>query len=119
MDEQTSDEVTFIVESAEAICYDAIEAVLKDKFYNDQHVQGWIDDICSRITLELIEMKKPFKYIVTCTVMQKNGAGLHSSHACYWDAAMDNTVVARWPSERRKDANARVFAIVQVYGVGY
>mmetsp|Transcript_24613 Transcript_24613/g.23600 ORF Transcript_24613/g.23600 Transcript_24613/m.23600 type:complete len:121 (-) Transcript_24613:718-1080(-) len=118
-DLQTSDEVTFIPESVEPVCYDVIEAVLKDKIYNDMFVQGWIDDICSRITKELIETNKPFKYAVTCTIMQKNGAGLHLGYSCFWDSSNDNTVVARWPSEKRKDPNARVVCIVTVYGIAY
>ena len=61
-DLQTSDEVTFIPETVEPVCFDVIEAVLKDKTYNDMLVQGWIDEICSRITKELIETNKPFKY---------------------------------------------------------
>ena len=150
MDElQTSDELTFIPESIEPICLDVIEAILKDKTYNDTLVQGWIDEICSRITKELIQTNKPFKYagtsssprsallvlntsestnltlasavfsIVTCTVMQKNGAGLHVGYSCFWDTSNDNTVVARWPSERRKDPNARVVCIVTVFGIAY
>ena len=61
-DLQTSDDVTFIVENVEPVCFDVIESVLKDKVYNDMLVQGWVDDICSRITKELIDTKKPFKY---------------------------------------------------------
>ena len=61
-DLQTSDEVTFLVENVEPVVYDVIEAVLKDKVYNDIHVQGWVDEICSRITKELIDTNKPFKY---------------------------------------------------------
>jgi dynein light chain Tctex-type 1 len=61
-DLQTSDEVSFIVENVEPIVYDVIESVLKDKVYSDSHVQGWIDEICSRITKDLIETNKPFKY---------------------------------------------------------
>ena len=66
MDElQTSDELTFIPESIEPVCLDVIEAILKDKTYNDTLVQGWIDEICSRITKELIQTNKPFKYAGT------------------------------------------------------
>lgn len=66
MDElQTSDELTFIPESIEPICLDVIEAILKDKTYNDTLVQCWIDEICSRITKELIQTNKPFKYAGT------------------------------------------------------
>jgi len=51
--------------------------------------------------------------------MQKNGAGLHLGYSCYWDIANDNTIVARWPNEKRKDPNARLQTIVTVYGLGY
>jgi dynein light chain Tctex-type 1 len=116
-DFQGADEVAFQPEAIEPMIYEAIEAVLKDKVYNDLQVQSWIDEICSRITGELIEMKKPFKYITQCTIMQKNGAGLHSANAAYWDSANDNVVIARWPSEKRKDPNARVLCLVHVFGL--
>lgn len=51
--------------------------------------------------------------------MQKNGAGLHTRHACFWDRTNDNTVIARWPSERRKDPNARVVCIVTIFGIAF
>jgi dynein light chain Tctex-type 1 len=116
-DDGGADEVSFVPESIEPIVYDAIEAVLKDKVYNDNQVQGWVDEICSRIMGELIDQKKPFKYVTSCSVMQKNGAGLHSSHSAYWDSANDNVITARWPSEKRKDPNARVLCLVHVFGI--
>ena len=116
-DNDQGDEVAFVPEAVEPIVYDAIEAVLKEKIYDDTQVQGWVDEICSRITGELIDQKKPFKYVVNCTVMQKNGAGLHAAHSCYWDGANDNAVIARWPSEKRKDPNARVVCLTHVYGI--
>ncbi len=56
---------------------DIITAVIKDKNYDDSKVQGWVDEICSRVMKELIESNKPYKYMISCTIMQKNGAGLH------------------------------------------
>ena len=56
---------------------------------------------------------------VTCTIMQKNGAGIHLGYATHWDAGNDNIVVAKWPSEKRKDPNARVVCFVTVYGLAY
>ena len=47
----------------EPVCYDAIESVLKDKLYNDSSVPKWIDEICSKVMKDLIEMNKPFKYL--------------------------------------------------------
>lgn len=49
--------------------------------------------------------------------MQKNGAGLHLGHSCHWDITNDNALIVRWPSEKRKDPNARMVCIVCVYGV--
>jgi len=31
--------------------------------YNDVLAQKWIDEICSRITKDLVDMNKPFKYL--------------------------------------------------------
>jgi len=95
-----------------------VEAVLKDKLaYNDHLVQGWIDEICSKITKELIELNKPFKYFVSCLIMQKNGAGLHASNSCYWDSANDNLVQFKWPGEKKKDAVLQ--CIVTVFGIAH
>lgn len=57
--------------------------------------------------------------IVSCAIMQKNGAGLHSAHSCFWDRTNDNTVIVKWPNEKRKDPNARAICIVTVFGVAY
>ncbi len=51
--------------------------------------------------------------------MQKNGAGLHACHSCHWDATNDNVVVAKWPSEKKKDANARLVCILYIFGVAH
>eukprot|EP01038_Epipyxis_sp_PR26KG_P013885 gene13885-18619_t len=118
-DLQTSDEVTFIPEAIEPVCYDIMESVLKDKSYNDLNVQKWIDEICTRVTKELVETNKPFKYLVSCTIMQKNGAGFHIGQSCFWDASNDNLVVSRWPSERKKDPNAKVICFTTVFGIAF
>lgn len=38
----------------------------------------------------------PSKFIVSCTIMPKNGAGLHSAAACYWDNEGDHANAIRW-----------------------
>lgn len=110
-------QITFLPESVEPICYNSIEAVIKDKNYNPAQINEYIDQICSLTMSALIGMNKPFKYIVNCVIMQKNGAGLNSSHSCYWDRTNDNCIVVKWPSEKRKDPNARMVCILSVYGL--
>lgn len=117
MDDNTSDEVNFVPEQFEPIALTIIESVLKDKVYNDNLVQNWVDEICSRVTKELVDANKPYKYVTSCTVLQKNGAGSHLGYSCHWDASNDNTVVTRWPNERKKDPNARVMCYLTVFAV--
>lgn len=131
-------QVNFIAEQVEQRMYEVIESTLKDKVYSENQVQSWVDDICSRLSKDLVDSRKPFKYIgevrtsmsmypfnvlsvsaVSCVIMQKNGAGLHSGHSCFWDAVNDNVVIARWPNEKRKDPNARLVCIASVYGVAF
>lgn len=117
MDDGGSDELVFVPEQVEPEVYDVIEAVLKDKVYSDHAVQTWIDEICSNLMKAMIDANRPYKYLISASICQKNGAGYHSSHACHWDAAQDNVLVARWPSEKRKDPNARVQAVVTIYAL--
>ena len=75
--------------------------------------------LCRFNVTTLINYNNFIFVIVTCAIMQKNGAGLHMRHACYWDRTNDNTVVAKWPSEKKKDPNAKVVCIVTVFGIAY
>jgi hypothetical protein len=31
--------------------------------YNQAQINQWIDEICSKVTKQLVEMNKPFKYL--------------------------------------------------------
>lgn len=39
---------------------------------------------------ELHDLSKPFKYVVSCVIVQKNGAGFHIGHSAFWDISNDN-----------------------------
>jgi dynein light chain Tctex-type 1 len=58
-----------------------------------------------------------FYKTVNCVIMQKNGAGLHSSVSCFWDGANDNSAQLKWSGEKKKDAVMQV--IVTVYGIAH
>lgn len=49
-------------------------------------------------------------FTVTCTIMQKNGAGLHTASSCYWDNATDGSCTVRWE-------NKTMYCIVSVFGL--
>jgi dynein light chain Tctex-type 1 len=69
----------------------AIDSQLSSFQYNANKIDGKSNDVIEEVLKGLVAMDKPFKYVVTCIMMQKNGAGLHTSAACYWDTSRDGT----------------------------
>lgn len=51
-----------------------------------------------------------FSPIVTCVVVQKNGAGVHTASSCFWDNATDGSCTVRWE-------NKTMYCIVSVFGL--
>lgn len=57
-----------------------------------RQVGQWTSSMVEVCLKRLTGLNKPFKYVVTCVIMQKNGAGLHTASSCYWD----NTTDGEW-----------------------
>ena len=57
-------------------------------------VNQWTNGVVESCLASLTKLQKPFKYIVTCVIMQKNGAGLHTASSCYWDNSTDGDNIA-------------------------
>ena len=55
-------------------------------------VNQWTNGVVESCLASLTKLQKPFKYIVTCVIMQKNGAGLHTASSCYWDNSTDGEI---------------------------
>lgn len=122
-----------------------VEEHLKDKLYDETQIPHWVDRICQDCVKGLVALNKPFKYVgecsaffvfrpmqrlsisfhvicehaVSCCIAQKNGAGLHSTYSCFWDAASDNVVAARWPNDKHRDPNAQMQCIVTAFGITF
>ena len=58
--------------------------------YEHNKAQGWINKICEQVMDKLIRFRKPFKYVVTCMIVQKNGAGISSATMALWDNMRDS-----------------------------
>jgi len=63
---------------------------LKEKDYDQKHVQDWANKAVEGILKSLQNKAERFKFVVTCTIMQRKGAGLHSTSSCLWDKTSDN-----------------------------
>jgi dynein light chain Tctex-type 1 len=105
------DEVAeFSVEDVEQIVRHAIQSSLNENAYNSKKVNEWTNSIVATCLKELQQLARPFKYIVTCIIMQKNGAGLNTSYSAHWDPAKDGYCKVPWQ-------NSTMNCIVTVYGI--
>lgn len=88
--------------SNEAI-QDDVAALLRNKLGNEEwstvKVDGWSNDITSTVLKELADLKKPFKYVVNCTIMQRTGAALSTGFISLWDNAKDGIVHVPYENE--------------------
>ncbi len=56
-------------------------------------------------------MNKPYKYMATCVISQKVGAGLHAANSCYWDSSTDGLAAVTWESKT-------IYCVLTVFGFG-
>lgn len=50
----------------------------------------WTNTIVDNCLKELQSLNKPYKYIITSIIMQKNGAGVNTCASMVWDPSKDN-----------------------------
>jgi dynein light chain Tctex-type 1 len=118
-DLQSSEESAFVSEEVDRIIEQSVELYLKEKPYDEGMVPHWIDQICESTMSGLTDLNKPFKYVVSCVIMQKNGAGIHSANSCFGDSVTDGAHTVKWPSDKHKDRNRFLYCIVTVFGLGF
>lgn len=115
LDETT--EATWTQDEIDRILLETVDVILLDQVYSDQYVNQWVNAICEMAMGKLNELKKPFKYVVSCLIMQKNGAGVHCSHSAFWDTTSDGMTTLVWPKDKAKDqGNKTIQAVVTVVG---
>ncbi|XP_065908450.1 dynein light chain Tctex-type 1-like [Dysidea avara] len=109
-DFQTGEETSFAVDEVSGIIKDSVEGVLGTNNYQHNKVNQWTSAVVEQCLNQLTKLAKPFKYIVTCVIMQRNGAGLHTASSCFWDNTSDGSCTVRWE-------NKTMYCIVSVYGL--
>ena len=101
-----------LVDEVEPLIKAAINNHLAETVYQGQaHCEKLSDNINDEILKKLVqEVKKPFKYVITTTLMQKNGAGMFATASKHWDRAADGGVQVSWQ-------NQTIHALVCVYAI--
>ncbi|KAF9813863.1 hypothetical protein SFRURICE_008018 [Spodoptera frugiperda] len=108
--EDDDDNVVFNVEEIQKIVRDNVELCLGGNTFSFTRSAQWISIITDKTLARLNKLNKPFKYIVRITITQKNGAGIHTAAAYYWDTATDGSCTVRWE-------NKYMYCIVNVWGL--
>uniref|UniRef100_A0A0A9WVY5 Dynein light chain Tctex-type 1 n=1 Tax=Lygus hesperus TaxID=30085 RepID=A0A0A9WVY5_LYGHE len=108
--DEIGEEPQFVVDEVSSIIKEAIEESIGGNTYAQNKVNQWTTNVVEACLGNLTKLQKAFKYIVTCTIMQKTGAGLHSASSCYWDNTTDGSCTVRWE-------NKTMYCIVSVYGL--
>lgn len=109
-DFQASEETAFVVDEVSNIVKEAIESAIGGNAYQHSKVNQWTTNVVEQTLSQLTKLGKPFKYIVTCVIMQKNGAGLHTASSCFWDSSTDGSCTVRWE-------NKTMYCIVSAFGL--
>jgi len=99
----------FVVNEASKVFTEVVVAVLGDKSYQKDEVDTWAGVIVGDCLKLLEREEKPFKYIVTSTIMQRKGAGLHTAYSRLCDET-DATYTVKWENET-------MLCIVSVFGL--
>ena len=61
-----------------------------------------IEAILPRLTSKCVEAfqkidtEHRYKFLVSCTICQNNGTGLHAGSACLWNSSVDSSIVVRF-----------------------
>ncbi|PAA55747.1 hypothetical protein BOX15_Mlig021583g5, partial [Macrostomum lignano] len=101
---------SFNVEEVSQIIKEGIESSIGTSQYQQNKVNQWTSAIIEHCLNHLTRLEKPFKYVVNCVIMQKNGAGLHTASSCFWDSQTDGSCTIKWES-KTMHAIVNVFAL--------
>ncbi|XP_061032396.1 dynein light chain Tctex-type 1-like [Eubalaena glacialis] len=109
-DYQATKETAFVVDEVSNIVKEAIERAIGGNAYQHSEVNQWTTNVVEQTLSQLTKLGKPFKYIVTRVIMQKNRAGLHTASSCFWDSSTDGSCTVR-------RENKTMYYIVSAFGL--
>lgn len=111
MESESQIDPRFLPDEVNTIVKNSIdEAVGRAQFHHEK-VGHWTAKVVELCMKHLTDLDKPFKYVVTCIIMQKNGAGMTTATSCFWDTTTDESRTVRWE-------NKTMYCIVTVFGLG-
>lgn len=77
----------------------AISQVVGDNPFIHRNSNAWSSNIVEGCLKYLAALQKPFKYVVTCNLSQKAGAGLHAASCQRWNDKTDGKLTVPWEND--------------------
>ena len=88
----------FQIEDVEQVLKQSLQSnVTQDTQYDPEAVNLLSRNLLETCVKNLAGMGKPFKYVITITIMQKNGAGLCTAMGALWDGKKDGALRGALP----------------------
>ncbi|XP_026272285.1 dynein light chain Tctex-type 1-like [Frankliniella occidentalis] len=106
---ELDDDQRFSNEEVSSIVHECVDNAIGENSFSNEMASIWSSTIASACIANLNKLNKPYKYTMTCSIMQKNGAGVHSASSCYWDNSNDAVCSVQWE-------NDTIRCIVNVFG---
>lgn len=78
---------------------DTITGAVADNAFTHAKINAWASNIVEGCLKRLAALQKPFKYVVTCNLSQKAGAGLHAASCQRWNDKTDGKLTVPWENE--------------------
>ncbi|CBH17300.1 dynein light chain Tctex-type, putative [Trypanosoma equiperdum] len=85
------------------VIQEEVATLLRMKFgqevWNPRKVDSWVDDVVDSVLKNLTDLKKPFKFVVSCVIMQRTGAAISTGFISLWDNTFDGVVHVPYENE--------------------
>ena len=92
----SEDSEEFQVEDVEQVVKSSLQSsISQESRYDPETANTTSRSLLEACIKNLAALNKPFKYVVTAIIMQKNGAGLHTAMGAYWDARKDGAFASQ------------------------
>lgn len=95
MDQMTEEDLLDDAE-IDTLVREVITSAVGDNAFLHAKIDAWSSNIVEGCLKRLSALNKPFKYVITCNLSQKAGAGLHTASCTRWNDKTDGKLTVQW-----------------------
>lgn len=78
---------------------DSVSQTVGESQFTLAKINLWSSNVVEGCLKKLASLNKPFKYVVTCNLTQKAGAGLHTASCTRWNEKTDGKMSVQWENQ--------------------